>query len=393
MDMKFKKILCVALGLGVSLGAFANEKPKWMTEGPYVDEEIFSIELPLEVISNKLFVDIELGGATRRFLFDTGSTSMISQDLANELKLKVIDKAKGRDSHGAIVETNIVQSDLILGGTSFHKVPIFVAEFPKTAQCLFDGVIGSELLPLCTWQIDLPESMLRCSTDISKLSHLEKATKQSLYSFGYPYTPILDIQLADEAKSKAMFDTGSPEYFTISSPDFNGAMRNGGVGKKTSGKGSMGGSIGGVAQDKEQLKVALNSFWIGNIELGQVDAPVRELSPSLIGASLLEHFIVTLDIKNSTAYFDQYRDGPYVRASYGLGVNYEEQRAKVSLIWEDSPADKAGLRLGQQISAINEQPTDTTCDGIRNGMQAFSEGSTVKLELDGKTHVLKRELN
>ena len=58
-------------------------------------------------------------------------------------------------SHGATVETDIVQSDLTLVGTTFRDVPVFVADFPKATQCLFDGALGSEVLPLCAWQIDL----------------------------------------------------------------------------------------------------------------------------------------------------------------------------------------------------------------------------------------------
>ncbi|TDQ43213.1 hypothetical protein EV696_13111 [Permianibacter aggregans] len=50
-----------------------------------------------------------------------------------ELGLKVIDKRQGRDAHGAIIDTEIAQTDLTMVGTIFRKVPVFVAEFPSTA--------------------------------------------------------------------------------------------------------------------------------------------------------------------------------------------------------------------------------------------------------------------
>ena len=389
--MKNDKAVFAILGLlACSPTLPADEKPKWIAEGPYVDEVSFSFELPLEVLANKLFIEVEVGGVPRRFVFDTGSPSMMNMELAAELELDVVDKRQGRDAHGAIVETDIVQSDLALGGTTFHKVPIFVADFPKTAQCLFDGVLGSELLPLCAWQIDLPDSRLRCNSNVTELDHVEGARKQPLYSFGYPHAPILDVRFAEKASSKALFDTGSPEYLAISPADFGGASRNGGVGRTVPGTGSIGGSLGGLAPNKDQLLVQLEALAIGDVQLGRVGALLRETSPSLVGASVLDHFVVTLDSKGSIAYFDRYRGGPFVRSSYGFGLSYEEA-VRVSLVWDDSPADAAGLVVGQRVIALNGQPTSTTCDGIRNAMQAMSEGDAIEVAWDGGVARLTRE--
>lgn len=385
-----KALLVLGL-LASSLASAADEKPRWLTEGPFVDEDSFSLELPLEVLATKLFIEVEMGGVPRRFVFDTGSPSMMSADLAAELELEAIDKRQGRDSHGAIVDTEIVQSDLTLGGTTFHKVPIFVANFPETAQCLFDGVLGSEVLPLCAWQIDLPDSRLRCNSDLAELGHLAKAGKQALHDFGYPHAPILNVRFADNAKSKALFDTGSPEYLAISPPDLDGAKRNGGVGKTVSGTGSLGGSLGGLAPKKDQLLVQLKTLAIGSVQLGPVGAVLRESPPSLIGASLLEHFVVTLDTRSKAAYFDRYRDGSFARSSHGFGLSFDEA-VLVSLVWDDSPANAAGLRVGQRVTAINGQPTSTSCDGIRDAMRAVSDGDTVDLEWEGGAGSLTREI-
>ncbi|ABC27377.1 protein containing PDZ domain [Hahella chejuensis KCTC 2396] len=390
MTLPKELIPLFALVAASSLSLASDKAPGWVTEGPYVVEKAFSFELPLEVLANKLFVEVEVGGAPRRFVFDTGSPSMMSAKLAKELGLKVIDKRKGRDSHGAIVESEIVQADLNVGGTVFHKTPLFVADFPKTAQCLFDGVLGSEVLPLCAWQIDLSSSVLRCHSELSKLDHLDKAKKQTLYDFGYPHAPIFDIQFADKAKSKAMFDTGSPEYLAVSPPDFEGAKHNGGVGDSLSGSGSLGASLGGVAPNKEQLQMQLKTLSIGNVEMGKVGALLRESPPSLIGASVLEHFIVTLDSRSSSAYFLPYRDGPFSRSTYGFSLNFEESPT-VSLIWDDSPAKAAGLRVGHRIASINGEPATTSCEGIRSAMRAMSEGDVIELTWEGGAAKLNRE--
>lgn len=385
-----KVLFCVFAFIAYSSASGAEDKRRWITEGPYVVEPSFSFELPLEVLATKLFVEVEVGGSPRRFVFDTGSPSMISAELAAELDLDIIGKTQGTDSHGAIVDTDIAQTDFTFGETTFHKVPIFVADFPKTAQCLFDGVLGSEVLPLCAWQIDLPDSVLRCNSNLKDLDHLKKAKKQTLYNFGYPHAPIMDIRFAKKARSKAMFDTGSPGYLAIAPPDFDGAKQNNAIGKTISGHGSIGGSLGGRAPDEDQLKSELKTLSIGNIPLGRVGALLRESPPSLIGASILEHFVVTLDSKSAFAYFDQYREGPFARRSFGFGLSFEETPT-ISLVWDHSPAADAGLRVGQQVTAINGQPTDTSCNGIRSAMRSMTQSETIELEWEGGVQTLTRE--
>lgn len=378
MHAKTPTIACLALAALASPFADAQERPAWMTEGPRVEQDAISFELPLETVGNMLFVEVELGGAPRRFLFDTGSPSMMSAQLATTLELEVVDRRQGRDSHGAVVDTDVVQADLALGGTVVHKVPFFVAEFPKPAQCLFDGVLGSEVLPLCAWQIDLPDGVLRCSSDLASLDHVDETKRLPLHDFGYPHAPILDIRFAREATSKALFDTGSPEYLAISPPDLGGARRNDAVGASIAGHGSLGASLGGRAPQKDQFRVQLRSLAIGDVQLGRVDAVVRESPPSLIGASMLEHFVVTLDPRTRAAWFDRYRDGPYARASYGFGLAFEDG-VSVSLVWDESPAAAAGLQVGQQLSSINGQPATTSCAGIRSAMRAMSTGDRIDL--------------
>ena len=389
--MRLERVLPGILALLASPGLTAADgRPAWATEGPRTDEDAIALEVPMRVFANQLHVEVEVNGTPRRFLFDTGSPSMMTSTLAAELGLEAIDRRQGRDSNGAVVDTDIVQADLTVGGTTFRKVPVFVADFPKVPQCLFDGVLGSELLPLCAWQIDVPGAALRCNTDASALAHVASAQRLQLHDFGYPHAPFLDVRLADDATSKVLFDTGSPEYMAISPPDLEGARRNNGVGATRAGAGSIGGSIGGRAPEKDQLLVWLNALEIGNVSLGRVAAVRRESPPSLIGASILEHFVVTLDARNSTAWFDQYRDGPFEKPSFGFGLGFEDS-VFVSMVWEDSPADMAGLRVGQVVTSLGGRRVDSSCEGIRGAMQAMSADDRIDVEWEGGATTLVRQ--
>lgn len=382
----------LAAALAAGIASAQEAPPRWLAEGPTVEGDAFSLEVPLHRVGTKLHVEVELGGVARRFVLDTGSPSMIDRTLAEELGLEVVDRRKGRDAHGVVVESEIVQADLILGGVRFRKVPLFAADLAGTpaARCLIgDGVLGSEILPLCAWQIDLPDGALRCRTDPSGLDHVAPEHRQTLHDFGYPHAPILDVRFAAEARSKAMLDTGAPALFVLSPPDFEGARRAGGVAGTRPGYGSPGASLGGQAPPARQTRAALKRLAIGTLDLGGVDAAVRASPPSLIGASILERFVVTLDPRSGSAWFDPYGEGPLDRPSFGFTLAFDGA-VSIGTVWEGSPAARAGLKAGTRLTGIGGAPAELSCAGIRRALDAMS-GETIRLTWDDGAATLSRE--
>ncbi len=358
--------------------------PKWMTEGPKLVGPTKTIDVPLTVRGTKLYVTVDLGGKPRRFVVDTGSPSMISSTLVKELGLETIGRSQGVDAHGVVIESEIVQSRLKLGGVEFSKVPMFAADFKASAALNYfigDGVLGSELLKLGAWQIDLKNLRLRFSQDVKTLPNIKGATKVRLYDFGYPHAPITDVRFAPHARSKAMFDTGSPTCFAISPADFNGARKAGGIGGTITGNGSAGGSLGGQAQDREQLQAELKTVSIGDLDLGRVAAMGRVSAPSLIGARILQHFIVTFDFQSTTGFFLKFSDGPLMRPSFGFSLAFDKQ-ISVAVVWDNSPAAEAGLQPGTHITSINGEKLHLTSEGIRKAITAMA-GQEIRLEWEG----------
>jgi len=381
----------------LAVSALAEEAPPiWMKEGPNLTNRLASFEIPIKVVATKLYVEVEVGGKPRRFVVDTGSPSMIDTKLSKELGLKVVGNNRGIDAHGVVIESEIVQASFRIGDVDFQKVPMITADFSAfeiTKSFIGDGVLGSELFPLGVWQFDLQNAVLRFNTDLKKLSHVSNAMKLKLYQYGYPYMPIFDVKFAKRAHSKAMFDTGSPTFFAISSADLAGTRKADGIGRTISGYGSPGGSLGGQAPDAEQLQVELKTLSIRNLKLGRVSAVRRELSPSLIGARLLEHFVVTLDSRSGDAYFKKYFNGPFARPSFGFTLGFNNS-ISIAVVWKKSPAEATGLRPGMELTSINGVEIEFTSEGIRRAIAAMA-GQEIDLawkdgsaKLTRKTHIL-----
>lgn len=353
--MNIRNLTLVVL-IFIANWAMANQAlPVWMNEGPYLEEASGSFEIPIKVSGTKIFVQIQIGEKLRRFVVDTGSPSMIDSAIAEELKLKVVGTNKGIDSHGSIIETGIVQTDINIGGMAIQKIPMMSANFsssPAIKEFIGDGVLGSDLLPLGIWQIDLKNSVLRFNTNLQDMPHIKGSVILRLHQFGYPYMPILDVRYSKKSQSKALFDTGSPSFFTISSADFEGTTKSKGIGRTLSGYGSPGGSLGGQAPNTELMQVELKELTIDKLKLGRVVAQRRELSPSLIGARMLENYIITFDSRSGRAYFEEYASKVISNSSFGFSLAFDNS-ISIGAVWENSPAKSAGLRVGLELISIN----------------------------------------
>ncbi|MCB0622040.1 MAG: aspartyl protease family protein, partial [Saprospiraceae bacterium] len=60
----------------------------------------FSETISYEEVGGLIVVEAKLGGATRRFLFDTGAPNLISKELAREIGAVVHTRQRVRDSQG-----------------------------------------------------------------------------------------------------------------------------------------------------------------------------------------------------------------------------------------------------------------------------------------------------
>ncbi|MEL7374589.1 MAG: PDZ domain-containing protein, partial [Pseudomonadota bacterium] len=149
-----------------------------------------------------------------------------------------------------------------------------------------------------------------------------------------------------------------------------------------------GSSLGGPAPDRPQVRVLLDSVTLESLDLGPVVASVRPIPPSLLGAPLFRQYRVTLDVSSQQAFLEPVGTTPEVSTNLGFQLGFDDE-VSVALVWEDSPAAKAGLKVGQSITAINGQSTDTSCDGMRFALEAMS-GDTIELAWPGGSATLTR---
>lgn len=319
--------------------------------------------IPTRLVFGKIALDASINGMQREFIFDTGSPTVISRQLADELGLETIATNRGRDANGAVVEMDFaIVETITLGGVTFRNVPVLIHDFTsiEMGACVFDGgVIGSELFPGSAWTLDTWHNEIRIlSPDAERNSNSEWIITVPLQASAYPYAPVIRYELG-EITDHALFDTGADVSVSL----FEGLMEDESVQSLVDaeslqeGEGSMGVSAGGYGEDTRLLRFMLDGLKLGGATLDPLPATTRNVPPTLLGMGLLDRFIVTIDFPAGEM---ELVPAPYgneptpLRPGYAIG--FRDGQAEIIQLFGGSRADRAGVRLGDVVLAIDDEP-------------------------------------
>ncbi|MCW9000790.1 MAG: aspartyl protease family protein, partial [Kangiellaceae bacterium] len=360
--MRFHKlrivvIILTSILLSVKTSFALNNLEVFKTKST-VDGTQYSQVIPIELRGNKIFLHASINNKSFEFIFDTGSPTVITKRVANELGLKIAGKNVGKDANGNAVEMDLaIVEKLSLGEVNFRNVPVFIFDYTglPMASCYFDGgVIGSEILPLAKWQIDFDRKQLVITDELNSLKHLKGAKTAELKSFGYPHAPILVHKLNGEFTDHAMFDTGNSELIQLNKLAYE-ELKKRGLLKKDANQafGSFGESAGGLGQMTNYSQFELDELTIGSLGLNNVDVWTRPIVPTLIGAKILESHIVTLDFSGSQIFFYPFTKPNLKERTFGFRSYFEDGVFRIGFLSQNSQLAKAGVKVGDQVLRIN----------------------------------------
>lgn len=308
----------------------------------------------------KYAIRASVNGNVRSFVFDTGSPTLISREFAETLKLKVIGTNTGRDANGRAVTTEIaVVERLTIGGLTFSDVPVLIADFSTAdpGRCFFDGgVIGSEISPGSVWHFDAEAQELKVAASLGAIdgdNALPVPFESELFIGGYPYAPVFAYSFGS-FRDRALFDTGSSDTVTL----FDRVLGDQQVQKAvdprsmSQGRGSQGVSAGGAGSETDLRRFTVTGFTIG-APFPILPATTRSAPPTLIGLGMLDRYDVTLDYPGRRMLLRERARPATPKVHPGYAISMIDGAAKVVQLYTGSPAEQAGLRLGDEVVAID----------------------------------------
>jgi predicted aspartyl protease len=325
------------------------------------------IEIPFILEGGHIIVEASInGGPQRPFLFDTGASHVIDTEVAKSLNAPMV--RTGRiGGFGAKVSTvQMIKADRIsIGGVTLTDQTVAVMDMPNVildrgSRPRLAGLIGAELLSHYAVTIDYARLVLTLNSPGFKppLAKFSLPLGFSISPDGLGHPSI--VGEVDGVSSEFIIDTGSPgqvhlsERFQEEHKPFASAgkvlhfMTPGGIGGRASIREAFGKQ---VHIGPSVLPLPL----ITGVDFG--DSAMRYMAVGtggVIGNGLLAHYIVTLDVAATRAYFEPVERG-HATMLYGTGLVLDKpdhETLEVIDVLKDTAAERAGLQAGQKIIAV-----------------------------------------
>ncbi|MBN8818653.1 MAG: aspartyl protease family protein [Sphingomonas sp.] len=305
---------------------------------------------------------IAVNGEPLRGVIDTGaSRSAIKKAIAVGLHLPLVGEVTGLGfsgtAEGVLFQVDTIQlADIVVHDLQIGSFDLSGIEAAVATDISF--IIGTDLLTRVVVEIDFCRSMIRLA------KHLEPAIDRTYTRcqvlMGAQRVPTISVELETLGSTTAHLDLGSNVVCSVSEEyaDLHGLCRDRPV-STTLTVGVEGSAICKL--------VSLTSLSIGPYGLKNVPACIvpnwQHAAPVILGWPLFRTFDFALDLGRGNLLLRSSRERlamPLLRDRAGIGVARRSDRLVIMHVAENSPAEAAGLAVGDEIFAINGQQVDET---------------------------------
>jgi len=309
----------------------------------------FTDTIDVQFRNGRIIVPVEIAGETRQFILDTGGGTTISKSLAEELNYQgrkrfayfawpFIDNTRRRHPVSPIEKFEI-------GNIKFKNIWIVEDVVAIMEAMCSDGLIGSDLLGALSIKLDMQNNRIILS-DSSLLTSVNPAFIQPMEIKGANHFPYIEISI-QEQKRNVRFDTGFQSWGSLN--DFILYLEK--IQSTTESE---------VRDESGQLRrknVRFDELIIGDVSTQNIPITLpRKRELSVIGAAILYYAVVVLDYKNGKFAIIPYDNSRQITVPHGFGVGFffsKNNELVINGITENSPAERAGLKVGFRIKEID----------------------------------------
>lgn len=364
-----------------------SQKPKqvlgWINTA-HSDNRNFYFEIPFEYRINEIIIQVTIGKETYDYIFDTGGYNDITDGIQKRNNFPVLTTQTVGSSNGIKSKINLVKVDsLKIGELVFKNIAALQMNFENspTIKCTINGaLIGASIIKNFIWQIDFSRRKIIVSDQLSKMPFINQSTKLPV-TFNSRLMPFVEATL-DGKKQKFMFDLGSStqfiltkksalQYISTKQPiEINGLSSEGGNGV---------------------LIQTANVFTADSIELANIKFKKKPVLyyqagvENIIGNPIIKNFIVTLNFKDDELYLSPIAEANLTDGwnSFGFRAEYKNDKILVTSLFKGLSADKAALKIDDEIISVNRQKVDckSYCECMAALSKMFEENTKLIIEV------------
>ena len=177
--------------------------------------------LPIEYIKDKMILPVRINGKVRRFIFDTGALTVISESLFQEMDYAVMGKDHFHDIHRNRDSSLLVRTGVMkMGNIPFNQVPAIVYDLESLPWSCFqiDGIIGSNMLRNAAIQVDLRNRWFILADDALRLNdNLQHARRMRLDRQSSPH---VHVRFDADHQGFFLLDSGHDGFINVNREEF-----------------------------------------------------------------------------------------------------------------------------------------------------------------------------
>jgi len=357
--------------------------------GGQLEGGLKTVTLPFRLLNNHVYVEAMVNGkGPYTFIVDTGGHTLIAPRVAKEAGLQTLGEGSTSGAGEGKSTTGYAHyREIALGPVRLTDQPAFITDiYDRSIEGIpVDGMVGFELFSRFAVSLDYGAKTMTVS-DFAAFDPRGAGTPVP-FKF-YDHLPAVRGMI-DNLPARFDIDTGSRSELDITSP-FVGRHQlrdryRPGITAIT------GWGVGGASRS---YVVRVPSIMLGTVKVPSVvsglstDKGGSISDPSYdgnIGSGLLKRFAVTFDYQDQVMYL-KLLDPPPADAGHfdrsGLWINAADAGFTVTEVAAGGPAEVAGIRKGDVVTAINGQPARIEeLSDARTLLRSLPAGSTVELKL------------
>jgi len=307
--------------------------------------------VPFELNEHLMIIKGKINGSQKnyRFVLDTGGLTFVDKDVVEELGLKT----RGNMAKMDTLEMGEVTVSDIFAFTTFNL------EAFKKYGILIHGIIGSNLLERFVVTLDYRNQKVILSPDKEDLRENVQSYRCRFTNHPVNNAPMIDCTINGNVSLKAMVDTGQP-YSIVLPLEYLEKLNVRNDESLLKSKGAIVSWPGTKTTDSFLLR--LDRFEQKDVKINNLMCYFAELPPllsvPLLGSDYLSQFLITIDYTRDEILFVPYEDARFVKNMFSFGLNLckvENNTIVVEGLWTGSPADRAGIKVGDEIVECNSK--------------------------------------
>ncbi len=329
--------------------------------------------------SGHIIIDVYINDLKKSypFILDNGASTIIFDNLLEEIDLNIVAYSPTRDASKSISFNPIyklnkieLESGIIVENIAAEN---FNSDFFTCNKNVY-GIIGRDIMKYFVWQFDFANNSYTVKSDTNIVLNNENVISIPLNKFSKT-KDYMELSINNN-KKKLVVDLGSTSSirYELASDSIEYYFKH--TNKKIIGDSGYG--LNGKAKNRDNYVILFHEVKINNNVFNNVEGSVSNRTADIIGLKFLKNFKTTFNFPRNTLTLEPNDSLIFRTGHFGYSPEMKDNKMFIQVIIKNSQADKLGLKVGDEIIKINNTNIDNNFNFCKYNI---SELDTLELSI------------